>query len=190
MGLLLVVSLHSKDDWITSIVASMKKKLSADIDITAGSILLLAKKPRQVSFLVSLLGCRISLLGEGYSIHPELELPSTSCHPDEDRLHADFSVYVAHSEAQAVVYATHYPPFLVILSGDYATWSRSLLQELRSLAIQPMTLILLTDDHIPSWVDQEDNPGFDGFLVNPISREILFALIHSAYTRQACFAFR
>ena len=169
----------------------MKKKLSADIDITAGSILLLAKHPRQVSFLVSLLGCRISLLGEGYSIHPELEFSNTSCHANDGRLHADFSVYIAYSEAQAVVYATHYPPFLVILAGDYAAWSRSLLHELRShTATQPMTLVLLTDDHIPSWIDPEDNPGFDGFLVNPISREILFSLIHSAYTRQACFAFR
>ena len=129
--------------------------------MTADCILLLAKRPRQVSFLTSLLSC------------------------------ANFSVQVAQSEEQAMLKATEHVPFLVILAGDHLSWSQNLLHCLRShLALHPPTLIALTDFHTPSWVHQEENPGFDGFLVSPISPEVLFSLVQSAYTRQVCLSFR
>ncbi|MDX2244645.1 MAG: response regulator [Leptolyngbyaceae cyanobacterium bins.302] len=139
----------------------MKKSLDSDIDGTPGYILLLAKHPRQVRFLMSLLG------------------------------RSSFSVQVACTEEQAVVQATERLPFLVILAGDHLSWSQELLHELRTQATtHPITLVALTDFHAPSWIPQEENPGFDGFLVSPISSEVLLSLVQSAHTRQACFSFR
>lgn len=139
----------------------MKKSLSSDIDTTGSYILLLARHPRQVRILMSLLGC------------------------------SRFAVQIACTEEQAVVQVNERPPFLVILAGDHHSWSQRLLCELRNQATpQAMTLIALTDFHAPSWVHQEENPGFDGFLVSPISSEVLSSLVQSAYTRQFCFAFR
>jgi len=146
---------------IDSIVTSMKKSLSSDIDVAESYILLLAQHPRQVRVLMSLLGC------------------------------SRFSVQIACSEEQAVVQATEHPPFLVILAGDHQSWSQRLLRELRTQAkARAMTLIALTDFHAPSWIHQEENPGFDGFLVSPISSEVLSSLVQSAYTRQICLSFR
>ena len=131
------------------------------MDADLGYILLLAKHPRQVRFLLSLLGC------------------------------CSFAVQIACSEEQAVVQATERPPFLVILAGDHRSWSQELLHQLRTRPrTHPTTLLALTDFHAPSWVHQEENPGFDGFLVSPISSEVLFSLVQSAHTRQACFSFR
>lgn len=144
----------------------MKKSLSSDtdvtnIDVTTGYILLLARHPRQVRFLMSLLGC------------------------------SSFSVQIACSEEQAVVQATERSPFLVILAGDHLSWSQGLLHKLRTRSkTHPITLVALTDFHAPSWVHQEENPGFDGFLVSPISSEVLSSLVQCAYTRQACLSFR
>lgn len=131
------------------------------MDAASSHILLLAKHPRQVRFLMSLLGC------------------------------SSFSVEIACSEEQAVVQAHEHPPFLVILAGDHLSWSQGLLAKLRTRAdAQPVTLVALTDFHAPSWVYQEENPGFDGFLVSPISSEVLLSLVQSAYTRRTCCSFR
>lgn len=139
----------------------MKKRLSSDIDVAGSYILLLAQHPRQVRVLMSLLGC------------------------------SRFAVQIACSEEQAVFQVTENPPFLVILAGDHRFWSQRLLGNLRQqTSAVPMMLVALTDFHAPSWIHQEENPGFDGFLVNPISSEVLSSLVQSAYTRQFCFAFR
>jgi len=127
------------------------------MSLTSGHILLLARKYGEVGLLASWLGS------------------------------SSFSVQIAHSEEQAVDHAVQHSPFLVILAGDHHKWSQSLVCQLRTLASNRcMTLIALTDFHAPSWVMQEDNPGFDGFLVNPISNDILFSLVQSAHTRQVC----
>jgi len=137
----------------------MQKPSRSDMNAGIDYILLLAKHPRQVRFLLALLGC------------------------------SSFAVQIACSEEQAVVQATEHPPFLVILAGDHRSWSQGLLHQLRTRTIaQSTTLLALTDFHAPSWVHQEENPGFDGFLVSPISSEVLFSLVQSAYTRQACFS--
>jgi DNA-binding NarL/FixJ family response regulator len=123
-------------------------------------ILLLAKHPRQVRILMSLLRC------------------------------SPYSVELACSEEQAVFQTRERTPFLVILTGDHQHWSQGLLNELRARAsARHITLIALTDFHAPSWIYQEENPGFDGFLVNPISSEVLVSLVQSAHTRQRCCSF-
>jgi AmiR/NasT family two-component response regulator len=100
-----------------------------------------------------------------------------------------YSVAIANSEEQAVARTEQHPPFLIILAGDHLHWSHTLLQRLRAYAnAHRITLLALTDFHAPSWIYQEENPGFDGFLVNPISNDILSSLVQSAYTRQACYS--
>ena len=127
------------------------------MDANIGHILILAKHPRQVRVLISLLES------------------------------SNFSVALAWSEEQARMQAKENPPFLVIFAGDHHSWSCSLLQDFRARAtVHHITLIALTDFHSPSWIHQEENPGFDGFLVNPITSEVLFSLVQSAHTRQVC----
>jgi AmiR/NasT family two-component response regulator len=80
-------------------------------------------------------------------------------------------------------------PYLVILVGNCQIWSRALVSQLRSLN-KPgsTTIVALTDCHAPSWLHQEDNPGLDGFLVKPLSGDVLISLIQSAWARQACYS--
>lgn len=120
-------------------------------------IVLLAKQPYQLRALALLLG------------------------------HSSYSVAVASSEEQAIAKTRQHLPFLIILAGDHRYWSSSLLYELRRrVESHPITLVALTDFHAPSWIHQEENPGFDGFLVNPISSDVLVSLVQSAQTRQLC----
>lgn len=129
------------------------------MQFTSGYILLLAKQLQRVKVLVTLLG------------------------------HAGYSVAIASTEEQAIAQITQYPPFLIILAGNHCHWSQSLPCKLRTHAkAHHITLVALTDFHAPSWIYQEENPGFDGFLVNPISSDILSSLVQSAHTRQICYS--
>jgi CheY-like chemotaxis protein len=95
------------------------------------------------------------------------------------------SVAIASSEAQAMDQVSQDPPYLVILAGNHQNWSQALVHQLRNLGeASSITIVALTDSHTPSWLTQEENPGFDGFLVKPISGDILSSLIHSARARQ------
>jgi CheY-like chemotaxis protein len=95
------------------------------------------------------------------------------------------SVAIASSEAQAMDQVSQDPPYLVILAGNHQNWSQALVHRLRNLGkASSITIVALTDSHTPSWLTQEENPGFDGFLVKPISGDILSSLIHSARARQ------
>ncbi|QZZ23048.1 hypothetical protein J5X98_12305 [Leptothermofonsia sichuanensis E412] len=127
------------------------------MQFTSGYILLLAKQPQAVRVLASLLG------------------------------HSSYSVAIASTEEQAIAQTERHPPFLIILAGNHNHWSQTLLHDLRIHArSHSITLVALTDFHAPSWIHQEENPGFDGFLVNPISSDVLSSLVQSAQTRQIC----
>lgn len=104
--------------------------------------------------------------------------------------YSSYSIASVSSEEQALIQMTQQPPFLIILAGDHQNWSQTLLQELRLFANKHRTtFVALTDFHAPRWMHQEENPGFDGFLVSPLSSEVLLALVESAQTRQAfCLA--
>lgn len=96
-------------------------------------------------------------------------------------------VEIVTSPDQAVDRVHRNPPCLVIVQGNYKIWSQKLVRKLRAIADDDnITLIALTDAHAPSWLRQEENPGFDGFLVNPLSSDVLFSLIQSASARQLC----
>ncbi|MCG8366405.1 MAG: hypothetical protein MJA27_24105 [Pseudanabaenales cyanobacterium] len=97
------------------------------------------------------------------------------------------SVFIAESPDQAVAQASQTAPYLVILSGNNQSWSNALVYRLRqTVNTHGVTIVALTDSGNPSWSHQEDHPGLDGFLVKPLSRDVLSTLIQSAIIKQAC----
>lgn len=96
------------------------------------------------------------------------------------------SIEVADSVEQAMVRVSQAPPYLVILLGNRQNWSRTLVNKLRDhTRASSVTIVALTDVHAPSWQHQEENPGLDGFLVKPLSVDVLASLVQSAWARQA-----
>lgn len=99
--------------------------------------------------------------------------------------HLRCPMVVADSPSQAVARARQAPPYLLILVGNQQDWPKPLMRQFRSLAdTSGITIVALTDDHAPSWLRQEDNPGVDGFLVKPLNRDILSSVVQSAWVRQ------
>jgi DNA-binding NarL/FixJ family response regulator len=95
------------------------------------------------------------------------------------------SVVIASSAAQAMDRISQAPPYLVILTGSRQNWSHALVSQLREQAnVAHLTIVALTDVHAPSWQHQEDNPGLDGFLVKPLSGDVVMSLVQSALARQ------
>jgi CheY-like chemotaxis protein len=98
------------------------------------------------------------------------------------------SIVVTHSAEQMLAKATQSTPTLVILSGNDYEWSPALRKGLRHMAeTRGVMIVALTDCHAPSWLRQEENPGLDGFLVKPLSCDVLTSLVQSAWIRQACY---
>lgn len=96
------------------------------------------------------------------------------------------SVFVTESPEQAVAQAQQLPPYLVILAGDNQSWSQPLVHQLRQTTqTTNVTIVALTDSAQPHWDHEEDNPGLDGFLVKPVSGDVLSSLIQSAQAKQS-----
>ncbi|NJK84184.1 MAG: response regulator transcription factor [Saprospiraceae bacterium] len=94
-------------------------------------------------------------------------------------------VVVANSVEEVMAEVSQAPPYLVILAGNRQNWSHTLIARLRNHAnTSTVTIVALTDVHAPSWQHQEDNPGLDGFLVKPLSIDVLASLVQSAWARQ------
>lgn len=94
-------------------------------------------------------------------------------------------VFIAGTAEQAVAKTRQLPPCLVILVGDGHTWSQSLVDQLRQEDHSAqMTIVALSDSGSPRWDHSENNPGLDGFLVNPLSGEVLTSLVESALAKQ------
>ena len=93
-------------------------------------------------------------------------------------------VFIAHSADQAVARIEESIPYLVILSGAYKNWSPAFVDRLREI-VNPLgtTIVALTQSHEPSWSPQEEHPGIDGFLVEPLSQEVLDLLVESAVAK-------
>lgn len=95
-------------------------------------------------------------------------------------------VFIAGTAEQAVDKVRQLPPYLVILIGDGQNWSQTLIRQLRqSGSSHSMTIVALTDSTSPRWGHQEDNPGLDGFLVKPLSGDVLTSLVESALAKQS-----
>lgn len=93
-------------------------------------------------------------------------------------------IFVAHSTDQAVARIEQSIPYLVILSGAHKNWSPAFINRLRE-TVKPLgtTIVALTQSHEPSWSPQEDHPGIDGFLVEPLSQDILHLVVESAVAK-------
>jgi DNA-binding NarL/FixJ family response regulator len=96
---------------------------------------------------------------------------------------------VTHSPEQALAQANQDPPYLMIFAGSHPKWLQMRVNDLRSNLANAgsITIVALTDFHVPKWLHQEDNPGFDGFLVKPLSSDVLTSLLQSAWARQTCY---
>lgn len=78
-------------------------------------------------------------------------------------------------------------PYLMILVGNHQRWPKTFLNELRDIADTfGGTILALTDNYVPSWIRQDENPGFDGFLVQPLNSDVLVSLVQSAWIKQLC----
>ncbi len=94
-------------------------------------------------------------------------------------------VVVARSTDQAVASMSQSAPYLIILTGNHQSWSQTLVNDLRGIVKAcGVTIVALTECHAPSWLHQEENPGFDGLLVKPLSGDVLTSVIQSAWARQ------
>ena len=104
-------------------------------------------------------------------------------HPLE--LQLQYPIYIARSVNQAINRALQIPPSLVILIGDNAQhWPTALVKQLRQNShTQHLTIVALTNSASPQWSHLEDTPGLDGFLVRPLSNDILHSLVESATAR-------
>lgn len=95
------------------------------------------------------------------------------------------TVFVADSTDQAVARIEQSLPYLVILSGAHQNWSQAFINRLRE-TVKPLgttTIVALTQSHEPSWPLQDENPGIDGFLVEPLSQDVLHLLVKSAVAK-------
>lgn len=94
---------------------------------------------------------------------------------------------VANSAEQVMARANHDVPYLMILVGNHRNWSAQLVNDLRHASdAVGGTILSLTDVYAPAWANFEDNPGFDGFLVQPLSQDILVSLIQAAWAKHLC----
>lgn len=93
-------------------------------------------------------------------------------------------VFVAQSAEQAVARIEQGIPYLVILSGTDKNWAPAFIHRLRE-TVKPLgtTIVALTESHEPSWSPQEEHPGIDGFLVKPLSQDVLHLLVESAVAK-------
>ena len=94
-------------------------------------------------------------------------------------------VEIVNTTDQALARVSQRPPCLVILQEHLR--SEATIHQLRTLAnADRMTLVIVTETDSPSWFHQDLHPDVDGFLVKPLSSDVLFSLIHSASARQYC----
>ncbi|XGB42209.1 MAG: hypothetical protein LVS60_19015 [Nodosilinea sp. LVE1205-7] len=98
----------------------------------------------------------------------------------------DYPVFVASSTEQAIGRLHQGLPWLVILViNNVQDWSQLWIQQLRQIqSAADMTIVALTDSTSPQWKDWEENPDLDGFLVKPLSLDIVKSLVASAVARQ------
>ena len=121
---------------------------------------------------------------DGYILVLDPEHQGVRIHTVESEL--PYPVFVAKSQEQAIARLNQGQPCLIILVGSSGqSWSQTLVQHLRQLSpAEKMTIVALTDSASPQWNDS-DIPELDGFLVKPLSLDIIKSLVESAQARQS-----
>lgn len=93
---------------------------------------------------------------------------------------------IAASAEHAVEQAKQATPCLVILVGEDHAWFRHQVHALRhSNHATPMTIVALTESTSPNWQVEEDALDLDGFLVKPLTDDVLTSLVQSAIVKQS-----
>lgn len=125
------------------------------------------------------------------SIHDGYILVLDPEHQEIRNIHAmeadlPYPVFVAKSAEQAIGWLSQGKPCLVILVGNsHQAWSPALARHLRQISPNnAVTIVALTDSASPQWNHTEDAPELDGFLVKPLSLDIIRSLVESAQARQ------
>ena len=96
------------------------------------------------------------------------------------------SFVVASSAENAVEQAKQINPCLVILVGENQTWFEHQVKALRqSNAVPPLTIVALTESASPRWQREPEGLALDGFLVKPLTDDILVSLVQSAIIKQS-----
>lgn len=125
----------------------------------------------------------VLILDEQQQLPPHSDLPL-----GDDRC----DVFVASSFQQAVAQAKQAAPCLVILAGDDRRWVQMQVHTLRqSTQAHQATILALTESTHPNWEPHEETPDLDGFLVKPLTTDVLTSLVQSAlikrgYSSVAC----
>lgn len=93
---------------------------------------------------------------------------------------------VASSTNQVLDRIRYLPPSLVILIGNHESWPNQFSHQLRKEAnLLGCTILALTDAASPSWPGQDDGSIFDGFLVKPLSSDVLTSVLQTAQARRS-----
>ncbi|MEL6470965.1 MAG: hypothetical protein AAFQ74_14650 [Cyanobacteria bacterium J06623_4] len=100
-------------------------------------------------------------------------------------------VVTTTSPSQAIETAQTNPPYLVILSDDDGqTWTPNIARQIRqSVGSRSVVIVALTSSSECSWPlsdDGDTHAGIDGFFVEPMSSDILYALHESAIAKKQC----
>ncbi|MEB3231064.1 MAG: hypothetical protein VKJ64_08650 [Leptolyngbyaceae bacterium] len=93
---------------------------------------------------------------------------------------------IAKSTAQILNSVRDLSPCLVILIGNHNNWPHHFSRQLRVDAnLLGYTILALTDATAPTWTGGEDPSIFDGFLVKPLSFDILDSILQAAQARRS-----
>lgn len=99
---------------------------------------------------------------------------------------AQYSFIVVPSVEDAIEQARKVTPCLVILIGESHAWFENQVKALRhALEAPSMTVVALTDSTAPNWQASKETMELDGFLVKPLTDDILVSLVQSAIVKQS-----
>lgn len=97
-----------------------------------------------------------------------------------------YSFVIASSVEHAVEQARQVNPCLVILVGEDHHWFENQVKALRRTSEAPsMTIVALTESSSPNWQASKETLELDGFLVKPLTDDILVSLVQSAIIKQS-----
>lgn len=100
---------------------------------------------------------------------------------------SDHCAFIFASSAEhAVEQARQVEPCLVILVGEDHAWFQHQVHALRHSIHSPsMTIVALTESSSPNWQPEKDVLELDGFLVKPLTNDVLTSLVQSAIVKQS-----
>lgn len=112
--------------------------------------------------------------------HRQVSTPGLSPLSDQ------YPFVIVSSVEHAVKQAREVSPCLVILVGEDRNWFEHQVRALRHSSQAPsMTIVALTESASSTWQDSKEDLQLDGFLVKPLTDDILASLVQSAIVKQS-----